>query len=73
MAKRTTLLHQRDECNQGIRDLGVLPQEAYEKYKGAEPGKVCYPFPAVLMVAPQETSQGARSVEEIQWRQQESL
>jgi structural maintenance of chromosome 3 (chondroitin sulfate proteoglycan 6) len=40
MAKRTTLLHQRDECNQGIRDLGVLPQEAYEKYKGADPGKV---------------------------------
>jgi len=40
MAKRTNLLHQRDECNQGIRDLGVLPQEAYEKYKNADPAKV---------------------------------
>jgi len=40
MAKRTNLLHQRDECNQGIRDLGVLPQEAYEKYKNQDPAKV---------------------------------
>ena len=40
MAKRTNLLHQRDECNQGIRDLGVLPQEAYEKYKNQDPSKV---------------------------------
>ena len=40
MAKRTNLLHQRDECNQRIRDLGVLPQEAYEKYKNADPTKV---------------------------------
>jgi structural maintenance of chromosome 3 (chondroitin sulfate proteoglycan 6) len=40
MAKRTNLLHQRDECNQGIRDLGVLPQEAYEKYKNADATKV---------------------------------
>jgi len=40
MAKRTNLLHQRDECMQGIRDLGVLPQEAYEKYKNADPAKV---------------------------------
>jgi len=39
MAKRTNLLHQRDECNQTIRELGVLPQEAYEKYKNADPAK----------------------------------
>lgn len=49
MAKRTNLLHQREECNQGIRDLGVLPQEAYEKYRNADPSKVVTSFNALLL------------------------
>ena len=26
------LLNRKDECNRMIRDLGVLPEEAFEKY-----------------------------------------
>lgn len=32
LSKRSRLLEQRDRCNQDIRDLGVLPEEAFEKY-----------------------------------------
>ncbi|KAA1469211.1 RecF/RecN/SMC protein [Dentipellis sp. KUC8613] len=32
MAKRQLLLSRKDECNRNIRDLGVLPEEAFEKY-----------------------------------------
>ncbi|KAF8636227.1 hypothetical protein AX17_003713 [Amanita inopinata Kibby_2008] len=32
LAKRQMLLARRDECNRNIRDLGVLPEEAFEKY-----------------------------------------
>lgn len=32
MSKRQRLLEQKDKCNGHIRDLGVLPEEAYEKY-----------------------------------------
>ena len=32
MAKRQMLLNRKDECNRSIRDLGVLPEEAFEKY-----------------------------------------
>ncbi|KAK0532894.1 Structural maintenance of chromosomes protein 3 [Tilletia horrida] len=32
LKKRQTLLEQRDGCNKKIRDLGVLPEEAFEKY-----------------------------------------
>ncbi|PPQ75658.1 hypothetical protein CVT24_010578 [Panaeolus cyanescens] len=32
IAKRRMLLTRKDECNRSIRDLGVLPEEAFEKY-----------------------------------------
>ncbi|GAO50930.1 chromosome scaffold protein [Saitoella complicata NRRL Y-17804] len=32
MSKRTMLLQKKGECNRNIRDLGVLPDEAFEKY-----------------------------------------
>ena len=32
LAKRQMLLGRKDECNRNIRDLGVLPEEAFEKY-----------------------------------------
>ena len=32
LAKRQMLLNRKDECNRSIRDLGVLPEEAFEKY-----------------------------------------
>lgn len=32
LAKRQMLLSRKEECNRNIRDLGVLPEEAFEKY-----------------------------------------
>jgi structural maintenance of chromosome 3 (chondroitin sulfate proteoglycan 6) len=32
LAKRAMLLSRKDECNRNVRDLGVLPEEAFEKY-----------------------------------------
>ena len=32
LAKRQMLTTRKDECNRSIRDLGVLPEEAFEKY-----------------------------------------
>ncbi|KAL0960863.1 hypothetical protein HGRIS_005878 [Hohenbuehelia grisea] len=32
LAKRQMLMNKKDECNRNIRDLGVLPEEAFDKY-----------------------------------------
>lgn len=32
LAKRQMLASRKEECNRNIRDLGVLPEEAFEKY-----------------------------------------
>ncbi|KAM5531084.1 hypothetical protein V8D89_015249 [Ganoderma adspersum] len=32
LAKRQLLMNKKDDCNRNIRDLGVLPEEAFEKY-----------------------------------------
>ncbi|KAI5116767.1 hypothetical protein M0805_004984 [Coniferiporia weirii] len=32
LAKKQMLLTRKDDCNRSIRDLGVLPEEAFEKY-----------------------------------------
>lgn len=32
LAKKQMLTSRRDDCNRNIRDLGVLPEEAFEKY-----------------------------------------
>ncbi|KAF7304687.1 Structural maintenance of chromosomes protein [Mycena kentingensis (nom. inval.)] len=34
LAKRQMLSGRKDDCNKNIRDLGVLPEEAFEKYTG---------------------------------------
>jgi structural maintenance of chromosome 3 (chondroitin sulfate proteoglycan 6) len=40
LAKRQMLTGRKDECNRSIRDLGVLPEEAFEKYINEKPEKV---------------------------------
>lgn len=40
LAKRQMLLGRKEECNRNIRDLGVLPEEAFEKYTGEKLEKV---------------------------------
>lgn len=32
IAKKQMLANRKDDCNRNIRDLGVLPEEAFEKY-----------------------------------------
>ncbi|PWN47834.1 putative SMC3 [Violaceomyces palustris] len=40
LGKKTRLLEQRDRCNRNIRDLGVLPEEAFQKYINAKSDKL---------------------------------
>jgi structural maintenance of chromosome 3 (chondroitin sulfate proteoglycan 6) len=43
-AKRQMLLGRKDECNRNIRDLGVLPEEAFEKYTSEKLDRVSVLF-----------------------------
>ncbi|KAJ3747632.1 structural maintenance of chromosome protein 3 [Lentinula detonsa] len=40
LAKRQMLVSRKDECNRNIRDLGVLPEEAFEKYTHEKPDRL---------------------------------
>ncbi|KAJ4482444.1 structural maintenance of chromosome protein 3 [Lentinula aciculospora] len=40
LAKRQMLVGRKDECNRSIRDLGVLPEEAFEKYTNEKPDRL---------------------------------
>jgi structural maintenance of chromosome 3 (chondroitin sulfate proteoglycan 6) len=44
LAKRQMLSGRKDECNRNIRDLGVLPEEAFEKYTSEKLDKVSEPL-----------------------------
>lgn len=49
LAKRQMLTAKKEECNRNIRDLGVLPEEAFEKYINERVEKVCR-FPVTWTV-----------------------
>lgn len=40
LAKKNLLVNKKDECNRNIRDLGVLPEEAFDKYINEKSDKV---------------------------------
>jgi structural maintenance of chromosome 3 (chondroitin sulfate proteoglycan 6) len=40
LAKRQLLATRKDDCSRSIRDLGVLPEEAFEKYTKEKPERV---------------------------------
>jgi structural maintenance of chromosome 3 (chondroitin sulfate proteoglycan 6) len=42
LAKKQMLVGRKDECNRNIRDLGVLPEEAFEKYTNEKLDRVCF-------------------------------
>lgn len=50
ITKRQTLLTRKDECNKSIRDLGVLPEEAYTKYVDEPSEKVSF---LIFLLSPQ--------------------
>lgn len=67
LAKKQMLMNRKEECNRNIRDLGVLPEEAFEKYTNEKLDRVrtwIEPFPplqqtqAPFFSARQETSHG---------------
>lgn len=43
-AKKQMLSNKKDECNRNIRDLGVLPEEAFEKYTNEKMDRVSLNF-----------------------------
>lgn len=43
LAKKQMLQTRKDDCNRNIRDLGVLPEEAFEKYTKEKADKVRCP------------------------------
>lgn len=51
LTKRQVLLSKKDEAEKKIRDLGVLPEEAFEKYKGVKPDRVWFPNCSTLSFA----------------------
>ncbi len=62
LAKKQMLTTRKEECNRSIRDLGVLPEEAFEKYTKDKVEKVSHhrrsqpPQGSSLSAARQETS-----------------
>lgn len=40
LTKRATLTARKEECTKNIRDLGILPEEAYHKYISTKSDKV---------------------------------
>lgn len=40
VSRRNLLLHKKEDCIKNIRELGVLPEEAFEKYKNTPSQKV---------------------------------
>ncbi|RIB10793.1 SMC-like protein [Gigaspora rosea] len=40
LSKRKLLLQKKEECTKNIRELGALPEEAFEKYKSTDPTKL---------------------------------
>ena len=42
LAKKQMLVSRKEECNRNIRDLGVLPEEAFEKYTNEKLDRVCH-------------------------------
>lgn len=81
MAKRQLLIGRKDECNRNIRDLGVLPEEAFEKYTRERLDRVRFRISLFVYIrsnlgmhiACQETPHRQRGSQEVRPRQQESL
>ena len=51
LAKKQMLINRKDDCNRSIRDLGVLPEEAFEKYTNEKLDRVRLPFLSIIRSA----------------------
>lgn len=81
LAKKQMLMGRKDECNRNIRDLGVLPEEAFEKYTNEKLDRVrvsatpdaWYLLINSLVLACQKASHSQRRFKEIRTCQQEGV
>src|SRR5579863_3264964 len=48
LAKKNLLVNKKDECNRNIRDLGVLPEEAFDKYVNDKSDRVSLTVVGIL-------------------------
>ena len=72
LAKRNMLMNRKDETNRSIRDLGVLPEEAFEKYTNEKSDRVntslsffSFLLSWYLFTADEEASYGQRRPKEV--------
>lgn len=71
LAKKQMLVNRKDECNRNIRDLGVLPEEAFEKYTNEKLDRVRAHLGCpcnsdlITSTARQETSYSERGSQEV--------
>lgn len=70
----------KDECNRNIRDLGVLPEEAFKKYTNEKLDRVSHPMPMTrggpliaFTTVGQEVAYSQRRLEEVCSREQEGF
>jgi hypothetical protein len=82
LAKKQMLTARKDECNRNIRDLGVLPEEAFEKYTNEKLDRVCtsrspsrqsITLTHMGFLVSQEASYRKRGPEEVRTCQQEGI
>lgn len=81
LSKRQTLMDRKDELAKLIRDLGVLPESAFEKYKNMDTSKVSAfirinsvvtSADALPFEAAETSSQSQRGTRWLRWCQQKS-
>jgi chromosome segregation ATPase len=78
-AKREIMVTRKDECNRLIRDLGVLPEDAFDKYTNTSSDRVSeltnceHMYNTHLDAAHEEASHSQRKPEEVCSREQESV
>lgn len=48
LSKKQVLLSRKEECNKNIRDLGVLPEEAFQKYTNEKIDRVSVTKPSLF-------------------------
>ena len=80
LAKKQMLMNRKDDCNRNIRDLGVLPEEAFEKYTNEKLDRVsssqliwAWESDKNFLIARQETTHRQRRPQEVRAREQKSI
>lgn len=76
--KRAILAARLQDCSKNIRDLGVLPDEAFERFSSATSEKACNTYQTrdkllILLLDPSTSQKSQRSPQEVHWSEQEGI